>query len=296
MEEQGLVVFKGAGALTAQSVETVRQLGALFYQSGLFPDVQSEAQACVKIMHGMTFGWSPTYSMKNVYIITAKKADGSWYPPSVEVSAQGMAGLVRRSRDYEYRVLKLDESECYIEFRHKGKIVGNSRWSRVDADRAELVNRGSRMYIKYPKAMYFAGAMRNGVRQFCADLLQGYGLQVSPLDDLPDDILEAEMDVQAIDTAADEQNGHDASDEDIEREKDTLFADPAPATPTPAPTDGLKAKVPDWRGMMDNHPLKVLYTEGLALGATEEQIAQQLVDARDDAKKALAAIQKLFVK
>lgn len=59
---------------------------------------------------------------------------------------------------------------------------------------------------------------------------------------------------------------------------------------------GKQAVTPDdWRGLRDKHPVKVLYTEGLGIGASEEEIAQALVDAKGDAKKALSALQKLHV-
>lgn len=51
----------------------------------------------------------------------------------------------------------------------------------------------------------------------------------------------------------------------------------------------------DWRGLPEKHPERVLYTEGLALGATELEIAQHLADAKADAKLALANLQKLYV-
>jgi hypothetical protein len=60
-----------------------------------------------------------------------------------------------------------------------------------------------------------------------------------------------------------------------------------PGTPEP--------KSEEWRALPTGHPVFKLYTEGLALGAKEDEIAQHLADAKQDAKLALANLQKLYV-
>lgn len=77
-----------------------------------------------------------------------------------------------------------------------------------------------------------------------------------------------------------------------------------PAIDKPAPltykANGQKAETTEpktevWRALPQTHPVFKLYTEGLALGATEPEIAQHLADAKSDAKLALANLQKLYV-
>lgn len=193
-ESRSLIPIGGGRGLNLEMIDTARSLGDLFFQTGLFPDVRNAAQATFKIVAGWTYGWSPAYSMQNVYIIQAQKQDGTDYPPSVEISAKSMGGLVRRSERYEFRVIKLDNVECLIEFRHDNIIAGDSRWTIEDAAKAGLVERGKRMYVKYPRAMLFSGAMRNGVRMFCADLLQGYNLDPVAAQSMTADMVEFDGD------------------------------------------------------------------------------------------------------
>jgi len=191
----------GGRGLSMQTMAIAERLGDLMLRTGLFADTQDAAQATFKIISGMTFGWSPAYSMENIYIIRAGTDDkGREYPPGLALSAKSMAGLVRQSDRYEYRIIRLDDTGCSIEFRRDGKAEYVSHWTIEDAKRVGLWDRGKKMYQKYPRAMYFSGAMRSGVKAACGDLLQGSGMRNVLLDELPQEYIDAEI----IDGAQDE--------------------------------------------------------------------------------------------
>lgn len=76
-------------------------------------------------------------------------------------------------------------------------------------------------------------------------------------------------------------------------EAEVKVEDKPKAAPQSAKATDVTPK--DWRGLSEKHPERILYTEGLALGATEPEIAQHLADAKSDAKLALANLQKLYV-
>ena len=221
----------GGRGLSMQTLAIAERLGDLMARTGLFQDTRDAAQATFKIISGMTFGWSPAYSMENIYIIRAGTDDkGREYPPGLALSAKSMAGLVRQSDRYDYRILILDDTGCSIEFRRDGKAELVSKWMKEDATRAGLYDRGKKMYQKYPRAMYFAGAMRTGVKAVCGDLLQGSGMRHIMLEDLPEEYIDAEI----IDGAQDETG--EAAETDALHAM-ALALDSAEAEPqaTPAP-------------------------------------------------------------
>ena len=76
-------------------------IGEVFAKSGMFPDVKSQSQAVVKILAGKELGLSPFESMASIYIVNGKLA----------LTSKAMSGLIKRSKNYDYIVKKLDETE-----------------------------------------------------------------------------------------------------------------------------------------------------------------------------------------
>lgn len=133
-----------------------------FVKSGYFTDVRDTAQAMVKVLAGRELGLPPMSSMQGIYIVKGK--------PSL--SANLMAGAVKRSGKYNYRVTEHTEKVCRIKFYEKWngewQEVGESTFTIEDAKKAETQN-----LHKYPRNMLFARAMSNGVKWFCPDVFFG---------------------------------------------------------------------------------------------------------------------------
>jgi hypothetical protein len=99
---------------TKQSTEVVEsellkepmEMGNVFAQSGMFPDIKTQAQGAVKILAGKELGLSPFESMKNIYLVSGKLA----------IMSNALASLVKSNPKYDYKVDQLTETECSIIF------------------------------------------------------------------------------------------------------------------------------------------------------------------------------------
>ena len=135
-------------------------LARYFQQSGLFPDLQSEAQAYVKVVAGRELGLGPLASVSGLNVIKGR----------VTFSANLLASMVKRHPRYDYRVAEHNERGCRIVFTEGGEEIGVSTFTMEDAKRAGL---GGMNWTKYPQAMLFARALTQGVRWFCPDVTAG---------------------------------------------------------------------------------------------------------------------------
>lgn len=132
-----------------------------FKESGMFPDLQSEAQAVVKIVAGQEVGFGPMAAMQAVQMIQGRPT----------FSANALAALVKRHPAYNYRTREHTAEVCSIEFFEDGEPCGISTFSMADAQAAGL-NR-NQTWEKYPKAMLFARALSQGVRWYAPDVTAG---------------------------------------------------------------------------------------------------------------------------
>lgn len=135
-------------------------LARYFQQSGLFPDLQSEAQAYVKVVAGRELGLGPLASVSGLNVIKGR----------VTFSANLLASMVKRHPRYDYRVADHNERGCRIIFTEGGEEIGVSTFTVDDAKRAGL---GGTNWQKYPQAMLFARALTQGVRWYCPDVTAG---------------------------------------------------------------------------------------------------------------------------
>ncbi len=153
-EEKGLVVT------SEMTMAETRTLAESMYQSGYF-DVKSIHQALVKIWAGKEFGVGAVASMNGIYIQNGRPA----------LHANLMAAIIKKSGKYDYRVVKLDETECELVFSQDGVNVGNSKFTLDDAKKADLS--GKEVYKKYPRNLLFARALSNGAKWYCPDAFGG---------------------------------------------------------------------------------------------------------------------------
>jgi len=134
----------------------------VFKASGMFPDIQSEAAACAKIIIGRGLGLSDYDAMTGLHIIKGKAV----------LAANLMAASIKRAGKYDYRA-KCSDTECSIAFYGrtmdgKWEQIGMTEFTMDDARRAQL---GGDNWRKYPTAMLFARCISAGYKQHCPDAL-----------------------------------------------------------------------------------------------------------------------------
>jgi len=148
---------------TPQSMtwKDTKSMGEVLAESGMFTDVKTQAQAIVKIMAGRELGIGPIVALTKIFVVQGR----------VALSAEVMAGLIKRSQDYDYIIKAHTERICTLHFMYKGKFIGESTFKLEDAQRAGVsygVN-----WKKYPRNMLFARALSNGARWYCPHLIAG---------------------------------------------------------------------------------------------------------------------------
>jgi len=151
----------------------VPQIAEAFAASGLFADARDMAKSITKIIAGRDYGLGPFAAMSGMHVIKGK----------VEASAHVVAGAIKASGKYTYRVLTKTESVCRIEFRERDErgnweTLGVEEFTLADAEQAGLS--GSAMYSKYPKNMLYNRCMSNGYKTHCPDVFRGAGPVYSP--------------------------------------------------------------------------------------------------------------------
>jgi hypothetical protein len=142
-------------------------LAKVFYESKIFKDIQSEAQAIVKILAGRELGLSPIQSMNSVYIVGNKIG----YETKVFLSK------IKKSGKYDYAAKYGDDNVEVEFFRVNGnerESLGKSEFSLKEAARVGLINKEA--YKRYPKLMMFYRAASNGIKMYCPDILDGAAL------------------------------------------------------------------------------------------------------------------------
>jgi hypothetical protein len=101
-------------------------------------------------------------AMTGIYIVKGR----------VTLSAHLMASLIKRSGRYDYRIKQLDSEACILTFLDRGKPIGESAFTRKDAESAGLWGK-TEPWRQFPRNMLFARAMSNGARWHCADIFAG---------------------------------------------------------------------------------------------------------------------------
>lgn len=149
-------------------LDRITRIARAMVASKYFQDVPSIAQAAVKIMAGQELGLGPFASMSGIFVVQGR----------VTLSANVMAGLIKRSGKYTYRVRELDRAHARLEFFQRvdgaWESLGFSEYSVEDAKRAGLYrsgNRGPSAWEAHSDAMCFARALSRGARWHCPDVL-----------------------------------------------------------------------------------------------------------------------------
>lgn len=142
-------------ALKQSSLSEVMDTAKMFFDSGMFQDTKSAAQAMVKIQAGAEMGIAPFAAMNGISIIMGKAV----------VGAGLIAGKIKGSGKYDYTVIQQDDKACSIDFYQGARKIGNSTFTIEDAKKA-----GTKNLDKFPRNMLFARAISNGVKWFTPDV------------------------------------------------------------------------------------------------------------------------------
>ena len=146
------------------------QLATMFFQSGYFTDVKSQAQAVVKMVAGEELGLAPMTAMQGIHIIEGK--------PSLSANLLGV--LVKRSERYDFKPIETSAEKAVIAFYQDGDEVGRSEFTIDQARQIDVKQKGSWIKLAetsrwkhYPQAMLVARALSQGVRWYCPDVAAG---------------------------------------------------------------------------------------------------------------------------
>ena len=165
MNNNGTAVQLGTAQLAGYTFKDVMSMGDVYYQSGLFKDIRSAAQAIVKIMKGRELGIPPASAMEIINVIEGKTA----------LSGVAIAGIIKSSRKYRYDITSSTTRAATVEFFERidgaWKSLGSASFTEEDARRAGLA--GKKNWREYPQNMYLWRALSNGGRMYCPDILAG---------------------------------------------------------------------------------------------------------------------------
>ena len=144
-----------------EKFDGIQKAANALQKSGYFKDVQSEAQAIVKVMAGAELGLPPFASMSGIHIIQGKPALG----------ANVIATLVKNDPRYDFQVRKCDATECTLAFFEGGKQVGEASFTMAEAKAAGLTGKDN--WQKFPSDMLFARAITRGARRYAPGIFGG---------------------------------------------------------------------------------------------------------------------------
>ena len=156
-------------------INKAMNLGKIFAESGMFPDIKSASQGYIKLLAGKELGLSAMQSINSFYFVGGR----------LGITSQAMSALVKKSDKYDYSIQTHTEEECTIAFYLKGEKkeqLGISTFNIKMAAKAGIVNKSN--WKNYPMNMLFARALMNGIRWFCPDAVSAGTYATEELEDL----------------------------------------------------------------------------------------------------------------
>ena len=141
--------------------EDTMNIAKAMASSGFFQDSADASKAIVKILAGQEIGIGPFASMTGIHIIKGKPVMG----------ANVVATIIENDPRYDYRIIKLENDGCIIDFYQHGKKIGTTSFLEADAKAAGLFGKDN--WKKFPRNMYFARAISNGARWYTPGVFGG---------------------------------------------------------------------------------------------------------------------------
>lgn len=167
VDPDALIVPVNTGTMSDQEIDRLFRIAKALALSKVFKDVTQAEQAFAKILVGRDLGLSPAQSLSSMDFVKG----------NIQMRAVTLAGFVKRSPKYDYRIATHSEETCSILFSEIGpdgewREAGASTFTIKDATKAKLVKPDS-AWVGHPRNMLFARAMSNGVKWYCPDLMGG---------------------------------------------------------------------------------------------------------------------------
>lgn len=148
--------------ITKDDFETAQRMGKMFFESGLFADTKSIAQAAVKILAGRELGMGPFESMRDLSIIQGKTT----------MAASSISARIKMSGVYDFEILKFDATGAELQFTKNGKpLVPVVKFDIQDAKLMGLDQKDN--YKKQARTMLFWRAVTMGARMHCPEVFGG---------------------------------------------------------------------------------------------------------------------------
>lgn len=144
------------------SLKEIDYLGGVMAASGRFQTIKDKAQAIVQILAGQELNFPPLVAMTKINIIQGK----------ISMSAELMASMIKRSGEYDYKIVEHTNQKCSVQFYRDEKKGYLSTFTIEDAKKAGVVKPGSG-WQKFPRAMLFSRALSQGARIECPHILNG---------------------------------------------------------------------------------------------------------------------------
>lgn len=166
-QTNGLAQVMKLQQLAQQAAYDIQNFAEAAFKSGLFKSVANVAQAIVKIQMGRELGIPPMRAMQSIYIVHG----------NITMNGTLLGALIKQSGRYTYRVTRMDNNACTIDFYEISpsggdyNLVGQSTFSIEDAQRAGLHTKDN--WRNYPRNMLFNRAISNGARWYCPDIFIG---------------------------------------------------------------------------------------------------------------------------
>lgn len=137
-----------------------KQMGDAAAHAGQYGS-KNAAELAIRIQYGVELGMGPAAALMSVQVVQGKPT----------LTAPAVAGRIKASGRYNYRVTDHTDESCRIVFYEAGEEIGDSVFTMKDAQQAGLLSNAT--WKKYPRNMLFARALTNGARWHCPDVFGG---------------------------------------------------------------------------------------------------------------------------
>lgn len=145
---------------TATAWGVAKQMGDAAAHAGQYGS-KNAAELALRIQYGVELGMGPAAALMSVQVVQGKPT----------LTAPAVAGRIKASGRYNYRVTDHTDESCRIVFYEAGEEIGDSVFTMKDAQTAGLLSNAT--WKKYPRNMLFARALTNGARWHCPDVFGG---------------------------------------------------------------------------------------------------------------------------
>lgn len=188
--DQNTAIVPVERPIALATMDDIIKFAEIALKSKVFPDIENAQQAVVKIMLGRELGIGALASLRGI-IFDRRGA--------ITLLAN-LQGAVAQRAGYTWKVDKLDESACELEFFDpKGKPIGKSSLTMEQAKRGRFdvswdkeQNNGAGgwkqkpAWQSAPRNMLFARCLTNGIKWYCPAVTNGIPLydpdEMTPID------------------------------------------------------------------------------------------------------------------